>query len=58
MRSYFMPIIEEAHVKVKENPDEEPSNYTLAYLAEIERRKMKGEDLGSFRCLQSYAMKQ
>ena len=50
-----MPVIEAAHEKVKENPDEEPSNFMLAYLAEIERRAKNKEDMGSFRYTYSLA---
>ena len=50
-----MPTIEAAQEKMEENPDEEPSNFMQAYLAEMERRKEKGEDMGSFRCVYSLA---
>ena len=50
-----MPVIEAAHEKVKENPDEEPGNFMLAYLAEIERRAKNKEDMGSFRYTYSLA---
>ena len=48
-RKLFKPIIEAGQERIKRNPDEEPSNFMQAYLAEMERRKEKGENMDSYR---------
>ena len=48
-RKFFEPIIEAGQERIKRNPDEEPSNFMMTYFAEMERRKEKREDIGSFR---------
>ena len=50
LRACFMSMIEKAYEKVKENPNEEPSNFMTTYLAEMVRRERKGENSSSFRC--------
>lgn len=48
-REHIYPQIDKYRQIVKDNLEQEPDNFVWAYMAELEKRRRTGEDMGYFR---------